>query len=184
MHFTKPVAQHILSGQALSPRTQRIAEYWLSLWDEDNLPARRAIAPSRIKDLLPGLIFFQVVPDRSVTVRMAGTDFCTLLRQELSGADWLQATPPSDRAIRLGVFSAVARGAVGLGQWRFSHPWLSTVCCEKLLLPLRPEPPGAPVLGFVDWTALRRSCNRETDLDVIAPPQILDCHFTEGGRIC
>ncbi len=186
MLFTKTNAQHILSERSLSPRTQRIAEYWLSLWYDDNLPARGAINPSQIKDLLPGVILFQVVPNLAVRVRMAGTDFCTLLRRELTGADWLQATPQADRAIRLDVFSDVARGAVGFSQWRFSRPWHGTVSCEKLLLPLAPEPglPGMPILGFVDWTALRQSHDREPDLGVIAPPHILNpVHFTEGGRI-
>ncbi|HEY0266078.1 MAG TPA: PAS domain-containing protein [Rhizomicrobium sp.] len=187
MLFTKTTAQHILSERKLCPRTERIALYWLSLWDGDILPARAAIHPGDIKDLLPGLIFFEVVPRRTVTVRMAGTDFCTLLKRELTGADWLQATPQPDRATRLAVFSQVARGAIGFGRWNFSRPWHGMIACEKLLLPLRPEPQlrGVPVLGFVDWSPVRHGRDRDPVLDAIAPPQILDpAFFPEGGKIC
>lgn len=138
--FTHSDAYHILSDRKLSPRSKRIADYWLSLWDGDDLPPRQAISPAAIKDLLPALIFFEVVPAHSVRVRMAGTDFGQLLKFELTGRDWLAVTPQHDRAERLAVFSAVAEGAIAVNRWTFPHYWLGETVCEKLLLPLKPLP--------------------------------------------
>ena len=131
MPFTHSDAHHILSVHSLSPRSKRIADYWLSIWDGDKCPAREAVAPGPIKDLLPGLIFFQVIPDHLVTVRMAGTDFGHLLKLELTGRDWLAVTPQEDRAERLRIFSAVTQGAIAVTRWTFPHPWLGETVCEN-----------------------------------------------------
>ncbi|HEX4270478.1 MAG TPA: PAS domain-containing protein [Rhizomicrobium sp.] len=187
MPFIKSDAHHILSERNLSLRCKRIADYWLSIWDGDECPARDAVTPAPIKDLLPGLIFFQVVPDRSVTVRMAGTDFLNLLKFELTGSDWLAVTPLQDRDERLTVFSRVARGNIAFSRWTFSHYWQGETSCEKLLLPLRARPgtEGIPILGFVDWPAAGIQPDDQPSLAAIPPPQILDlAFFTKGGRIC
>jgi hypothetical protein len=185
--FIRSDAHHILSDRNLSPRSKRIANYWLSIWDGDNCPAREAVTPAPIKDLLPGLIFFQVIPGRSVTVRMAGTDFLTLLKFELTGSDWLAVTPQQDRAQRLEVFTAVAQGAIGFSRWTFPHYWLGETSCEKLLLPLSPRPgtEAIPVLGFVDWQAAGMRPDHQADLAAIPLPQILDlAFFKKGGPVC
>jgi hypothetical protein len=185
--FIRSDAHHILSDRNLSPRSKRIANYWLSIWDGDNCPAREAVTPAPIKDLLPGLIFFQVIPGRSVTVRMAGTDFLTLLKFELTGSDWLAVTPQQDRAQRLEVFTAVAQGAIGFSRWTFPHYWLGETSCEKLLLPLSPRPgtEAIPVLGL--WTGRRPECGR-TIRPISRPfrfPKILDLAFSKkGGPVC
>jgi len=149
-----------------------MASYWLSLWDGDTPPSRKAIAPADIKPLLPGVIFFQFNPDRSVSVRMAGTDFCTLLNRELTGTDWLSVTPHGDRDMRLHVFSRIAQGAIGFNRWRFPRRLFGTVACEKLLLPLCADDGEPAILGFVDWSELRMSMAAPPSLSTIPPPAV------------
>lgn len=154
MKFSKDEVSRIFSNCTFASRTAQIADYWLSLWDADGYPARASIAPSQIKPLLPGLIFFRVVLGRSVTVRMAGTNLYALLKVELTGKDWLAVTRREDRDARLSTFSAVARGNIALGRWTFPQGDRRAIRCEKLLLPLRPASGDSeiPVLGFIDWT--------------------------------
>jgi hypothetical protein len=151
--FSKDAACRIFSNCNLAPRTSRIAEYWLSIWDGECLPARASIAPTQIKPLLSGVIIFRVVPGQSVTVRMAGTGHYAVLKFELTGQDWLAATSRKDQAARLAILSDVARGGMALGRWIFPQKFGREIRCEKLLLPLRPESgdSGIPVLGFIDW---------------------------------
>jgi hypothetical protein len=169
--------RRILAKVDFSERCQQLADYWLSLWRDNALPARDTIDPARIKGLLPGVIIFEVVPDRSVKIGLAGTDFRTALKVELSGADWLARTPPKDRAERLRVFSAVARGAIAFNRWCFIHnvPGVGVAACEKLLLPLQAGNDKAitPVLGFVDWSDARRKSGCKISLDHVAPPEIV-----------
>lgn len=183
MTVSRVLAQHILSDTDISPRCQRIASYWLSLWDDNvSLPTRGAIAPSQIKPLLSGIIVFQVVPGRSAHVRMAGTDFCTLLKFEPTGMDWLAITPAADRTERLRVFSSVARGAIGRNRWRFLRPGADDAGCDKLLLPLKPEGGGIPILGFVDWSAVRHAGTGPRSLQAIGVPRALeDIPVHKGG---
>lgn len=150
-----------------------MADYWLSIWDADRYPKRTSIVPSKIKALLPGLIIFSVLPGASVRVRMAGTGFYNLLKQELTGQDWLVRTPAADRDQRLAVFSDVARGAAALGRWTFADGSIHHIRCEKLLLPLSPAAgeDEIPALGFIDWTAA--SGGHGGDLQSIPLPRIL-----------
>ena len=174
MDFSKDDACRIFSNCNLAPRTSRIADYWLSIWDGDCLPARAAIAPTQIKSLLSGVIIFRVVPGQSVTVRMAGTGHYALLKFELTGQDWLAATPHKDQSARLAILSAVARGAMALGRWRFRQKLGKEIHCEKILLPLRPEAGGSDVsvLGFIDWGP-RADYGADISLQEIPLPHII-----------
>lgn len=175
MNFSQEDTRRILSNCTLAPRTARIAEYWLSLWDADGYPARASISPSQIKPLLPGVVIFRVVPGRSVMVRMAGTHLYKLLNFELTGADWLAITPRKDRDARLAIFSNVAQGGMALGRWAFPQEGRCAVRCEKLLLPLRAAPgdDATAVLGFVDWIPNALD-DAEVSLKGIPPPELLD----------
>lgn len=181
--LTQSQAQHILSRRVLTPRTQQIAEYWLSLWDQDAPPARTQINPAAIKPLLPGIIFFMVVPHVSVHVGMAGTGFRAHLGREVTGGDWLALTPDGARLPRLSIFSAVAQGAIAINHWRFPVFENSICSCEKLLLPLRPEQGAAiPVLGHVDWHDARPHGPEPFELADISPPNLLDAAPLRAGE--
>ncbi|OJT96820.1 MAG: hypothetical protein BGN82_07800 [Alphaproteobacteria bacterium 65-7] len=180
---TKSQAQHVLAHRSLTPRSQQIADYWLSLWDQNTPPARAQVNPAAIKPLLPGIIFFMVVPNMSVHVGMAGTGFRAHLGREITGADWLALTPESTRPGRLSVFSAVVHGAIACNHWRFPAFQNSICSCEKLLLPLRPEQGAAiPVLGHVDWHDARPHGPAPFELDAISPPNLLESVPSRTGE--
>ncbi len=173
--LTQSQAQHVLSRSGLTPRSQQIADYWLSLWTHDAPPARTQVNPAAIKPLLPGIIFFMVIPQQSVHVGMAGTGFHTYLGREITGADWLALTPEDARWLRLSTFSTVAQGAIAINRWRFRIFENSICSCEKLLLPLKPEQGEAlPVLGHVDWHDARPYAPEPFKLSDIPPPNLLD----------
>jgi hypothetical protein len=185
--FIRSDANHIQSDCSLSPRSKRIADYWLSIWKDNPCPSRPTTAPVQIKDFLSGLIFFQVVPGCSITVRMAGTDFLTLLKYELTGKDWLAETPFQDREERLAIYSQVACGSIAIGRWTFQRHQMGETCCEKLLLPMRPRPgvDGIPVLGFVDWTSAGMRPDHPPCPASIPLPQIIDLAiFTKDIGAC
>ena len=119
-------------------------------------------------------MFFRVVLGRSVTVRMAGTNLYALLKQELTGKDWLAVTCREDREARLSVFSDVARGSIALGRWAFPQDARRVIRCEKLLLPLRPAlgDTEIPVLGFIDWTPTLAE-DPDICLKTAPPPEII-----------
>lgn len=179
----KSQAQTILAQRSLTPQSQQIADYWLSLWDQSTPPARAQVNPAAIKPLLPGIIFFMVVPHLSVHVGLAGTGFRVHLGREITGMDWLALTPEHARLARLSVFSAVAQGAIARNHWRFPVFENSICSCEKLLLPLRPEQGAAiPVLGHVDWHDARPHGPVSFELADISPPNLLDAVPSRAGE--
>jgi hypothetical protein len=148
----KCVAEKAIAGLALAPSNAELARHWLSLWPGDELPLRAAFRPAKLKPYLPNLLLFNVVPDASVTVRLAGTGFRHILGTELTGKDWIALAPESYRATRLGLFSAVARGAVVVAHRRVALNDGADQISEEILLPFAPEADGAsPVLVHVDW---------------------------------
>jgi hypothetical protein len=142
----------------LTPAQGKLAEYWLSLWNGDVLPPRNGFHPARVKTLLPMLAIFDVVPDRSVTVRLAGTAYTTVLGRELTGTDWLGVLPAGQRASRLRSFSEIARGAIGKGTRRIELHGTKSAECFEFLLPFQEEKEGGnhPVICHVEWKAQQR----------------------------
>jgi hypothetical protein len=185
--LVKTDALNLLSQIEFSPRCKQIADYWLSIWDGDLLPQRGRVQPVRIKSLLPGVILFDVVPNKSVKVRLAGTEFWSILKLQLTGGDWLAMTPLRDRAERLRIFSDVARGGIGFNQWGFEIEQRGMAVGEKLLLPLLGGPGDAaiPVLGFVDWVRAPEYCGGGLSLERIARPALLGPALQmKGGLLC
>jgi len=119
-----------------------LARHWLSLWDGDTLPPRTSFNPVRLKPFLAGLLLFDVVPDTSVSVRLAGTGYRYVLDRDPTGSDWIQAAPPEHRETRLKVFSAVARGGILVAHRRVSMLNSDDFISEEILLPFAPGEDG------------------------------------------
>ena len=131
-----------------------LVEYWLSLWADDALPSRAKLKPARLKYYLPNLLLFDTVPDRSVTIRLAGTHIVRSLKTELTGRDWIALAPKSYRAERLRIFSALARGAIGLGHRRIPLTYGQHYVSEEIVLPFAREAGGiCPVMCHLDGNA-------------------------------
>jgi len=115
--FSKNAIETILADVALEEINRAFVEHWLSLWQGNELPARTQLNPAKMKRFLTKMAILDVVPDRGVTVRLAGTGLTAVLEMELSGKDWIALAPehyrkngcaysPTSRAARL--VSAVA----------------------------------------------------------------------------
>ena len=108
---SKRAVENIIAGLDLEQSNRTLADHWLSLWEGDALPPRAKLNPAKLKSFLPGMLLFDVVPDRSITVRLAGTGYRYALQNDPTGTDWIAAAPESHRANRLKAFSTIARGA-------------------------------------------------------------------------
>lgn len=145
-------ANDVVATLGLEESNRALADHWLSLWDGDALPPRANFNPGKLKKFLPNIIMFNVVPDVSVVVRLAGTGFRHFLNSELTGGDWIALAPASHRAPRLHLFSAIARGAVLVAHRRISMTVGGDYLSEEILLPFASEPGGSsPVLVHINF---------------------------------
>ncbi|MEI9988795.1 MAG: PAS domain-containing protein [Rhizomicrobium sp.] len=146
--FDRHAAERTIEALHLARSNGELAARWLGLWRSDALPRRDAFRPSNFKTFLPTIVLFNVVPDQSVTVRLAGTRYAHILGREMTGADWIAAAPPSYRATRLGVYSKIARGAILVGHRRLATTEGEDYLCEEIVLPFAPDAQGVtPVLA-------------------------------------
>ncbi len=154
-YFDRGAAFKIVSDLELAPANRRLVHHWLSLWHGNVLPGRSAIKPSDLKSLLPNLIMFDVVPGRTVVVRLAGTNYNFVLGMELTGRDWIDLAPVEYRAERLRIFSDIAMGAIGRGVRSIEMKAGDRRSSEEILLPFRSDADGDAqlVLCHVDWSS-------------------------------
>lgn len=114
----------------------QLARHWLSLWEDGMPPARSAIKPRDVKNLLPGIAILEMRGDRSVICRLSGSALAMGLGVDPTGKDVIAITPPEHRAGRLARYQRVLDGAVS----RCVKPHLTrfgtTVMVEDIQLPL------------------------------------------------
>jgi hypothetical protein len=150
--FRRAFAQEVVAGLGLEESNRVLADHWLTLWDGDALPARASFNPAKLKPFLANMIMFNVVPEKSVTVRLAGTAFRHFLDSELTGGDWIALAPKGHRTTRLKLFSAIARGAILVAHRRIAMTVGADYVSEEILLPFALEPGGpSPVLVHVNF---------------------------------
>ncbi|HEY0300283.1 MAG TPA: PAS domain-containing protein [Rhizomicrobium sp.] len=150
----RQAAARTVAALDLETENRVLAEHWLSLWQGDVLPQRSALHPAKLKRYLPNIILFNVVPDASVTVRLAGTRFNHILGAELTGKDWIAATPEHHRPLRLKLFSTIARGALMVDHRLVAMATGEDMVVEEILLPFAAEANGVhPVLVHVNLKA-------------------------------
>ena len=150
--FRKSVAREVIAQFGLEESNRALADHWLTLWDGDALPPRANFNPAKMKPFLRNIIMFNVVPDKSVTVRLAGTAFRHFLDSELSGEDWIALAPKGHRSTRLKLFSSIARGAILVAHRLVKMTVGNDYVSEEILLPFAPESGGSsPVLVHVNF---------------------------------
>jgi hypothetical protein len=153
MRFDKQAAMKAVAEAKLAPSNNAVAEHWFSLWDGDALPTRSQFRPAKVKALLPDLVLFDVIPEKSVIVRLAGTNVAKALGFELTGRDWLAAAEPDQRAGRLAYFTAVVKGAVGYAHRDVTMSYGGNTRSEEMLLPFAADSgtDAHAVLCHIDW---------------------------------
>ncbi len=144
--FCRRAVAEMLGALKLEDANRALAEHWLSLWPGDQLPTRRALNPAKLKAFLPNILLFNVVPDVSVQVRLAGTNFNYIFGTELTGADWIALAGPARAAARLAMFSTIARGAMLVDHRHVAMAAGEPALLEEILLPFAPGPDGVAML--------------------------------------
>jgi len=148
------VAERVVAELDVDAMNRSLAEYWLSLWRDDALPARASLKPAELKSYLPNLMLLDTRPGKGVTIRLAGTYIEHFLKTDLTGKDWIAMAPQAFRAERLQALSAIARGAVCIGHRRVPLTFDQHYICEEILLPFAEEAGGnCPVLAHVSGTS-------------------------------
>ncbi|MGN6516513.1 MAG: PAS domain-containing protein [Rhizomicrobium sp.] len=151
--FSKAAVEDIVAGLTLEESNRAFVAHWLSLWNGDALPPSSRFKPSALRGILPSLLKFEVVPDRRVTVRLAGTGYAYVFKKDPTGTDWIEAAPVTHRATRLKVFSAIARGAILVAHRRIGMLSGEDFISEEVFFPFAPDAGGAvAVLGRVNFT--------------------------------
>lgn len=149
IQFSKERAAARLWEAELAPENRRLVDYWLSLWDADELPLQLRYEPARIRDLLPGIAIMEVKTDERVHIRLAGSALNAAFGFNLGGWDLATITREEDRPVRLARNSQIALGTAALalrrGRTADGRDWTS----EEIHLPFRDVlPDGARVVLF------------------------------------
>jgi hypothetical protein len=149
--FDKQTAERAIDALHLTRSNGELAARWLDLWQGNALPPRDAFRPANFKAFLPTIVLFNVAPDESVTVRLAGTRYAQVLGEDVTGIDWIAAAPQSHRATRLDIYSKIARGALLVGHRRLATTDGEDYLCEEIALPFAADAQGiAPVLAHAN----------------------------------
>lgn len=149
--FDRAAAERAIEALNLTRSNGEMALRWLHLWEDGRLPTRQRFHPVNFKAFLPTIVLFNVVPNASVTIRLAGTRYAHLLGREMTGMDWIAAAPEAHRATRLRNFSAVAEGAIVVDHRRLASEIGEDYVAEEILLPFAPDADGVvPVLAHVN----------------------------------
>jgi hypothetical protein len=153
MRFNKDLAVRCFAENPPGPEGRHVADYWLSLWRDGELPRRVDFQPRGIADHLPSISIFEVVPDISVYCRLHGTVLAQGLGQDITGKDWIAMTVPQDQPTRLQRWSDVARGAIGRGLRNGCRESGETVYAEEIMLPFGDTAPDGSrqVLFHLAW---------------------------------
>jgi hypothetical protein len=121
----------------LAPENRRFVNYWLSLWDADELPLRQRYDPAQMRDLLPGIAIMEVKAAERVHIQIAGSALNAAFGFDLSGWDLATITREDDRPVRLARNSQIALGTAALalrrGRTVDGRDWTS----EEVHLPFR-----------------------------------------------
>jgi hypothetical protein len=153
MRFDKQIAIRCFEENPPSIDARPVADYWLSLWRGDALPARADFKPKAVVKALPSIAIFDVVPDESVHCRLMGSGLTQGLGRDPKGQDWIALTRPEDRPGRLQRWSEVARGAIGRGLRSGYRESGAKQFAEELMLPFAPGEGGDVhhILYHLSW---------------------------------
>jgi hypothetical protein len=124
-----------LEATPLGRLNRAFANYWLSLWDGDDLPLRAAFNPARARDLLPGIVILAVRPGESVHCRLAGSAIHMGLGVDITGKDWLAMTPDDQKSTRLARLGQLVEGAASRNLREGFTASGTPVCAEEVQFP-------------------------------------------------
>lgn len=137
--WDKSLARAVIDSLRLDTLNWEVAEYWLSLWSAAGPPRREQFEPRRLKDHLPAIAIFEVMPDGPVICRLAGTFVEAALGHDLTGHDLLEFTPPAEREQRIENTRMIVAGAISHGLRQFRNLDGSETVAAEIALPFDGE---------------------------------------------
>jgi hypothetical protein len=184
LKITKAAAEDAIERFSLGAANRLLAGHWLSLWQGDDLPHYEQFNLAGFGPFIPNMLLFDVLPERRVTVRKAGSDVCTVLHRNLEGVDWVTLASLRYRNMFMRNFAAVAGGAAMRGRRILTMTDGSSRIDEELVLPFAPRADGiCPVLGYVDWKMDRHlTLTSISEIPNVAGDKILP--FRKKGKAC
>ena len=145
--------------------TRMIFGYWDALRGERSAPERGEIEPGEIRHVLADTFVLEVAPERTATIRLAGTRICAFFGRELRGEAFDRLWHPSAAEDVHHAIEAVVEEAAGVvaGLSAATEEGASAEL-EMILLPLRHRGrPHTRILGALSpavvppWIGLYRS---------------------------
>jgi len=120
-----------------NPQLQALHHYWLQRCDGPKLPARRAIDPLDLKQLLPNMLLADVTYDPlRVRYRLFGTGLVALYNREMTGKHADEITSDSLRTAAVQAYAdVIGRRAPAFSALAFVVNYYR-IKYDRLLLPL------------------------------------------------
>jgi hypothetical protein len=168
--FDRDAAEHRLRAFPLSPQNRRLIDYWLSLWDGDELPHRDRFRPNALRELLPGLAVFEIGDRPEILCRLAGSSIVVGLGIDPTGKDILALTPEPMRATRLERFRLIAQGAVGHAFNQIDTRTSQQIDVEAVMVPFRTDSLARQLVGHTTWRVPTRDSSASELAQGIALP--------------
>ncbi len=113
--FDRFTAANALDALRLGALNRELADCWLSLWQDGNLPTRAAINPRTLVKFLPGLAIMDIHAGGRARFRIAGKAFRAAFGFDPSSHDMLALTPPDQRKARFERCMGIVSGCVSTG---------------------------------------------------------------------
>lgn len=166
------MASAALAALPLEPGNRRLVDYWLSLWEDNALPQRRSFIPSRVPDLLPGIMIEEIKPGAYVRVRLSGTAINQAFGMDVTGRDLLELSPPSHREGRRRRNESIASGAAALSVRRMTTRLGAATIGQEVQLPFRDVTEDGACLALLhtSWRPSNAQPGVAEVHDILDPP--------------
>ena len=89
-----------------APNRLAFLRAWLGWRRREELPALAKVRPEDIGAALPCMLVFEPVAREHVSIRLAGTQFTDLLGREITGENFIDLAPPTQREMRMAHFES------------------------------------------------------------------------------
>lgn len=156
---------------------RRVIVHYFAVRGTAAVPSRRAIDPTKLRDILPNVILIDAAGGERFPIRLAGTGFRNRLDREITGTNWLDLMPEASRGAMASCLGTLLSQPCG-AHFLVAEGWRLDPCLEYVLLPL--TSPGATSADMLFGAA---ALIREPDFgDWRAPAAAPPMRYIDIGR--
>lgn len=158
---------------------RRFARLWQQWRGAELVPARAAVRPRDMPDLLPHIVIVEVRSETEAILRLVGTAMRDMTGVELTGLNWIDLSPGQERAVRgrrMVLETSHPCGGVTVTSLANSRGGFTEV--EYIVFPVTPNDPDNPP----QLLALIQPLARKFEMTPIEAPADLAVPFTEQVR--